>query len=212
MFHWDQIHERNVTQVLTKTLKPVKGPYVDSSKQLHNETQLAKESINPKMKFQKSYGSNVIAVGSFPAEYWDIYPGLQWFQFDFAGFMEALRRNTYDLAIVGAAGSDAMKLVRCSNHGTIICYQPTMYLDIPRRNAVNLLQTDFPTMFSRIKHEPVGTPLAEEGAPFSGYNNRYWIYQWYEGKEPVWRDGNTVFCNGWVLPQYLIRDGYLEVN
>lgn len=212
MWYWDQIHARNITRILTKTTRIVDGPCVDIKQQLHHEHQFAKEQVIPRMKLPVDTKSTVIAVGSFPAEYWDIYPNLRWFRYDFAAFMESLRKKKYDLAVIGATGSDALKLVDRPNHGTIVCYQPTMYLDLPRRHAKNLLRTDFPTMFSRIKQGPVGTPLAEDGAPFSGYNNRYWIYQWYEGNEPVWRDGNVVFCNGWVLPQYLICDGYLEVN
>jgi hypothetical protein len=34
----------------------------------------------------------------------------------------------------------------------------------------------------------------------------------YERPEAVWKTGNIVCCNGWVLPLYLIRDGYLEMN
>ena len=212
MWHWNRIHAKNVIRVLTKTSGPVDGPCIDTTKQFYNPERLAREEVTPRMKLPKDRKKRVIAVGSFPAEYWDIYPNLKWFRFDFAGFMDALRRKQYDLAVIGAAGSDAMKLSMRSDHGSVVCYQPTMYLDIPRRKANPSLLTDFPTMFSRIKHAPVGTPLVEDGALFSAYNNRYWVYDWYDSKEPVWKDGNMVFCTGWVLPQYLIRDGFLEVN
>ncbi|HDS63461.1 MAG TPA: hypothetical protein ENN52_04955 [Methanofollis liminatans] len=69
----------------------------------------------------------------------------------------------------------------------------------------------YPTLFSIIKQHLPGTPLCPEGEPFCQFNNRFWVHQKYVSPEPVWRDGNTVFCNGWVLPQYLIRDGFLEV-
>jgi len=212
MWHWDLIHARNVQPVLTKIPKPIDGPCTDLSRVLYHADLLAKDVITPKMQFYKDEKREVIAVGAFPAEYWDIFPGLIWYKFEYARFMKIIRNKKYDLAIIGACGTNSLKLSAPTTHGIIICYQPTVYLDIPRRVSKKPLKIDFPAMLSTIKNAPVGTPLSNDGAPYSGYNNRYWTYCWYNGDAPVWCDENIIFCNGWVLPQYLIRDGYLEVN
>lgn len=96
---WDPIHDRNMRQVLTKTDGP-KGPSVDRNMVLHNIEQFAIEQINPGMTFPQGK-KKTISVGVFPAEYWDIFPNLRWFDMDYAGFMDAIRKNEYDLAIIG---------------------------------------------------------------------------------------------------------------
>lgn len=212
MWYWKIVHEKTLKMVLTKVPQQVDGPCVDLTKQLHHADQMVKEKINPQMNLPNNPKKNVIAVGSFPAEYWNIFPNLRWFQYDYAAFMKSLRAQQFDLAIEGICGANTFKLQSPSDQGTIICYQPTVYLNIKKRISKNPLQTDLPSIFSTIKTSPIGTPLSGEGEPLSGYNNKYWVHRYYERDEPVWKDKNTVFCNGWVLPQYLIRDGYLEVN
>ena len=208
---WDRVRNRNLKQVITKSPETLVGPYVDTSRILHNANELVKETIAPKMKFSHS-NKKVITVGAFPGEYWDIFPKLHWFGFDYAGFVKTLRRKQYDLAIIGACGANALKLRDRPDHGSIICYQPSVYLDLKRTQTKEPLKESYPTLFSTIKNTSPGTPLCPAGEPFSGYNNRYWVYRTHDREEPVWNDGNVLFCNGWVLPQYLIRDSFLEVN
>jgi hypothetical protein len=208
---WEHVRDRNMKQVITKSPDALEGPYVDISRVLHNANELAKETIDPKMKLPHS-NKKVITVGAFPGEYWDIFPKLHWFGFDYAGFMKTLRAEQYDLAIIGACGADTLKLRNRPQHGSIICYQPSVYLNLKRRHSSSSLTESFSSIFSTIKKTSPGTPLCHEGEPLSGYNNQYWIYRTHDGDEPVWNDGNTLFCNGWVLPQYLIRDGFLEVT
>ncbi|WP_292364574.1 MULTISPECIES: hypothetical protein [unclassified Methanoculleus] len=210
MAFWDRVHDRNVQTILTKTPAVLDGPCVGTDKILYHADQIAAEPIEPEMELPKGSGK-VIAVGSFPAEYWDIFPSLTWFRFDYAAFMERLREEKYDIAIIGASGADKMKLQDRPDHGSLICYQPALYLDLERKRIREPLSGDYHTLFSTIKQQPPGTPLCPEGEPFCQFNNRFWVHQKYVSSEPVWRDGNTVFCNGWVLPQYLIRDGFLEV-
>jgi hypothetical protein len=208
---WDRVRNRNLRRVITKSPKILEGPYVDTSRVLYHADELVKETIDPKMVLPRS-NWKVITVGAFPGEYWDIFPKLHWFGFDYAGFMETLREKQYDLAIIGACGANSLKLRDRPDHGSIICYQPSVYLDLKRTQITQPLNESYPSIFSTIKNTSPGTPLCPAEEPFSGYNNRYWVYRTYDRDDPVWKDGNVLFCNGWVLPQYLIRDGFLEVN
>lgn len=70
---------------------------------------------------------------------------------------------------------------------------------------------DFTSVFSTIKNHAVGTNLSSESGAFSGYNNRLWINTKYESTEPVWKENNIVFSNGWISPKTLIQENYLEV-
>ncbi|OPY35498.1 MAG: hypothetical protein A4E35_02323 [Methanoregula sp. PtaU1.Bin051] len=208
---WDHVRNRNIQPVYTKNPEALDQPCVDINKQLHHERDLAVEKIQPKMSFPKS-DKKVIAVGAFPAEYWDIFPALHWFRFDYARFADALRKQKQGLAIIGICGSESLKLQKIPAECRAVCYQQSVLVDIKKKDHLIPFSGDYPTLVSRIKEQKPGTPLVPEGEPYSGYNNRYWVRQEYSVDEPVWRNGNIVFCDGWVLPQYLIRDGYLEVN
>lgn len=211
MVLWDIVRDRNLQTIITKTPTTLKGPNVDREKQLNNSGELVRETIDPQMKLPAGQ-AKTIAVGTFPAEFWDIYPDIQWFGLDYAGFMSALRRKQYDLAIIGACGSNSLKLKARPDHGTIICYQPSVYLELQERRSLNPLTTDFQTIFNIIKTQQTGAQLVNSGVPYSSCNNRYWVRQKYADTEPVWKKGNLIFCDGWVHPRYLIRDGFLEVN
>ena len=89
---WNIVHNRNVQTLVTQSPSPVEGPYFDTAKTLHNIDKLAVESITPRMTLPKS-DKKVIAVGLFPAEFWDISSQLTWYKFHYAEFMEALRRG-----------------------------------------------------------------------------------------------------------------------
>ena len=126
--------------------------------------------------------------------------------------MNRIRRKQHDLAIIGISGSDTLKLQNPPDHGSVICYQPTVYLPLEKRRIRKSSSVDFQTILSIVKNQPVGTPLCPDGEPLSFFNNPYWVFQKYLSDTPVWKKDNIVLCNGWVLPQDLIRDGFLEGN
>lgn len=208
---WDCVHNRNIQPVFTKIPIAIDQPCVDIRKKLYHEENLAVESVRPKMSFRKS-DKKVVAVGTFPAEYWDIFPALSWFRFDYAGFTDTIKKQKYDLAIIGSCGSEALKMNNPPPECRIICYQPSVILDMQKQYRVKPFSGNYLSLVSKIKGQEPGTQLVPEGEQYSGYNNPYWVRQEYSVDNPVWRIGNITFCDGWVLPQYLIRDGYLEVN
>jgi len=208
---WEFTRNRYIQTVITKTPSILEGPCVDTEKHLHHEEELAVEKIQPKMSLPQS-NKKVIAVGAFPAEYWDIFPSLRWFKFNYAEFMDELRKKKHDIAIIGACGTDALKLQVPPRAYPVICYQPSVFLGMKKPNRATPFSGTYPELVRLIKSQPPGSSLVPDGEPYSGYNNRYWVNQEHQDVEPVWKTGNTLFCDGWVLPQYLIRDGFLEVN
>jgi hypothetical protein len=208
---WDFVRNRQIRTVITKTPKILEGPCVGRDLELHNMDALAVENFQPKMTLPKS-SKDVIAVGSFPAEFWDMFPSLRWYRFDYSDFMNELKLKIHDLAIIGSCGSNNLRLPELKKEQPVICYQPSVLQDMKKAERVKPFSGDYPSLVSRIKNQKPGTPLVPEGEPHAGYNNRYWVNQEHSGVEPVWKSGNSVFCDGWVLPKYLIRDGYLEVN
>jgi hypothetical protein len=208
---WDRVRDRTVQRIVTKAPGEVDGPFVDTSPALHRPELLAADSIEPQMTLPRS-DRTAIAVGAFPAEFWDIFPSLSWYGYDYAAFMERYRAEDYDLAVIGMCGGTALKFCDRPQKPEIICYKPSVYLD-GLQSPYGVLQNRdrFSRIFSTIKEKPVGTPLGEEGSAYYKLNNRFWTYQPYPDREMIWRDENIVFCNGWVLPQYLIGEKYLEV-
>jgi hypothetical protein len=215
-FFLDLFNDRNVRKVFTKTRGKIDAPSVDDRFNLVNPGDFVCDSINPRYSFPKS-GKKAIAVGAFPAEYRDIYADLKWYGFDYAEFMERFRKEDYDLAIIGACMNQNLKFRDRPVEPDIICYQPSVY----RRGIIQghsgvkkhrQVTDDLMEVHGTIKNEPVGTPVGKEGGVFAGHNNRYWIYRMHPDFDLIKKEGNILFCNGWVLPQYLIRDGFLEVG
>lgn len=209
-------YDRNVRKVLTKTRGETNGPSVDDRFNLVNPGEFVYNSINPRYVFPKSE-KKAIAVGAFPAEYRDIYADLTWYGFDYAEFMERFRKEDYDLAIIGACMNQNLTFRDRPVEPDIICYQPSVYhtmRHIGDHGGVGdhkRVMDDLMEVHRAIKNEPFGTPLGKEGGIFAGYNNKYWIYRTHPDFDILKKEENILFCNGWVLPQYLIRDGFLEV-
>lgn len=209
-------YDRNVRKIYTETMGNIRGPFVDDEFTIGNPGDLIFNSINPRYVFPKSE-KKAIAVGAFPAEYWDICADLKWYGFDYAGFMERFRKEDYDLAVIGACMNQNLKFRDRPVEPDIICYQPSVYQNM--RNIGDhggvgdhrRVMDDLMEVHRAIKNEPVGTPLGKEGGIFAGYNNKYWIYRTHPDFDIIKKEENILFCNGWILPQYLIRDGYLEV-
>jgi hypothetical protein len=208
---WNIVHNRNIQTLVTKCPEPVEGPYLDTAKTVHNADKLAVESITPKMMLPKS-DKKVIVFGEFPAEYWDIFPKLTWYSFASTSFMMMYRAERYDLAIIGTINQDNLKIKDKPKDRQIICYQPTVYNAFTKMERTMSPVKDFSSVFSAIKNQPPGTNLCDNCGSFAGYNNRLWVNSKYNSSAPVWKDDNIVFCNGWIHPQILIREKFLEVN
>jgi hypothetical protein len=207
---WDIVHKRNVTTMVTKCPSPLNGPYLDTSKMIHNTDKLAVESITPRMNLPKS-DKKIIVFGEFPAEYWDIFPHLVWYTYAPVTFLQMLRAEKYDLAVVGTCNNENLKFRDKPKERPVICYQPSVYLDLEKREKKMSATMDFKSVFSTIKNQEPGKNLNDTGGAFSGYNNRFWVNSKYETPDPVWREGNIVYCNGWLSPKTLIQEKFLEV-
>ena len=61
-------------------------------------------------------------------------------------------------------------------------------------------------VFSAIKRlAPDPVPAFHERGASSGYNNRLLVNTKHVVAGPVWKASNIGFCNGWILPQHLIK-------
>ena len=210
MAFWDLVHERNNKILLTKTPTVVDGPCVDTTPALHHADELVSDTVNPRMEYPKS-SKDVIAFGAFPGEFWDIFPSLKWFGYDPCGFQRNLKKGDYDMAIIGQCKNQDLKFSVQPENTDCICYQPNVYLDLKKMQLRKPLTGDYPAILSTIKNQKPGTPVCPDGEPYCGYNNRFWVHRKFENTEPVWKERNIVYCDGWVLPQYLIKEGLLEV-
>lgn len=123
--------------------------------------------------------------------------------------MQALRAEEYDLAVIGTCHNEALKFRDKSRDRTVVCYQPSVYLDLKTREKKLSVNRDFSAVFSTIKTRSAGTPLGPADGAFSGYNNRLWVNAKHEVAEPLRQEGNVIFCDGWIIPQVLLREGYL---
>jgi hypothetical protein len=220
---WDQVNDRNIQRIVTKVPSKIDSPCVDTSFNLHHSEELVFDTINPKMSLPKS-DKNVIAVGTFPGEFWDIFPQLKWYGYDYLNFMQDYRKEQYDLAIIGSSLDKSLKLLYKPTEAPVVCYNPLCYRGMPTNSSKYLhvcssVKSDISSVYQKIKGEIVGTPIGEKGCNYEAFNNQYWVPMndmWWKGwKDPgmniLTKEGNITFCNGWVLPQYLIREGYLEV-
>ncbi len=216
---WDKIYGRNVRRLITKVPTGIDDPCVDTSFNLRHPEKLVFDIINPKMSLPKS-DKNVIAVGAFPSEFWDIFPNLKWYGYEYLEFMQDYREEQYDFAIVGSCLDSSLKLLY-KPAKPVICYQPSCYKESAARSDANShvnasVKTDSRSVYRKIKEEAVGTPIGEKDCTYEVYNNRFWIPDcdilWNNRDYPIiGQEDNVTFCNGWILPQYLIREGYLEV-
>ena len=207
---WNIVHNRNVQTLITQCPSPMAGPYFDTAKTLHNTDKLAVESITPRMTLPKS-DKKVVAVGEFPAEFQDIYPNLIWYTYAYVTFAQVLKAEKYDLAIIGTNVNENLKLSDRPKTKPVICYQPTVYENLTKPVKQMSAVKDLSAIFSVIKNQPVGTNLCDKGGSFSGYNNRFWINTKYDAQNPVWKENNIIFCNGWISPKTLVQEKLLEV-
>lgn len=212
MLFWDQMHNRNIKQVLTKVPSNTKTnrTYVDTKLNVHNADKLNFDSFTPRMKLPVSE-KTAIAVGTFPGEYIDIFPKLKWYEYDYWSFLKRYTDEDYDVAIIGCSYNEDIKLKYIPKNADVICYQPPIYLNTTGRSSICDVKTDLKSIYSTIKTKSTDFSLGDEGCMYSSYNNKYWTYQPYPDLDIVERNDNLTICNGWILPQYLIREGMLEV-
>ena len=106
-----------------------------------------------------------------------------------------------------------LKLRNKPKNHSVVCYQPTVYMNLQNRVKQMSSIKDLSAVFSAIKKQsPITVPICDGDGAFSGYNNRLMINTTHLVKEPVWRDGNSIYCDGWVSPTTLIQEKYLEGN
>lgn len=202
--------KKKVQRVITKVPQPLDELSVDTNFVLHHPEKLVPDCIEPRMTLPHS-NKKVIAVGAFPGEYRMIFPDLMWYLYDYSRFVKRLREGLFDIAIIGECLNRDLKIPNKPDKVTTICYQPSVYLD--DCSAITSLKRGWDDMavYRTIKEKPIGTPLADKELLYSTYNNRFWVNQKYSGTDIVHRKDNIMYCNGWILPQYLIKEGLLEV-
>jgi hypothetical protein len=208
---WDYIHDRNVQKVIIGTMGESICPFMDSGGYIHNVNSLVYEEIDPKYTFPVS-NKRLITVGAFPGEYWDIYSHMRWYSSKYAKFMERFRNESYDIAVIGDSAQEKLKLQSKPKNHPVICYQPGVYDNIERKEPDMKVNTDFKTFIKNLNNILQGNEISDEDNVLSRYNNSFRTFKPVPERESVWREGNIVFCNGWIHPQYLISKGFLEVE
>jgi len=211
---FEKAHEKRFHEVITKVQDPLDTPCVDTGFVLHHPEELVSDSFEPKMVLPRSE-KKVIAVGGFPAEFMDIFPNLKWFGYDYGAFITAIKQETYDLAVIGECINYALKLTQKPVDQPTICYQPSLYRDVrkkqTKKGSDRLPDGDLLSVYEKVRKTSVDSPLGDKGTHYESYNNRFRTSQTYCGNDIITKDKNFVYCNGWILPQYLIREGLLEV-
>jgi hypothetical protein len=212
---WEDIRrkyhqEKKIQNVITNVSAPLDSPCMDKNSVLHHPEMVVSDTFEPMMTLPRST-KKVIAVGAFPGEFWDIFPKLVWYDYDYNRFVQDLMEKKSDLAIVGECSNKNLKLPFKPKTKNVICYQPPVFL--PGCQSDDRFQSgrNLQSVYTTIKEKPVGTPLQKNGFSYRDYCNRFWVFQTYSGPDIVRRDDNIVYCNGWVLPQHLIQDGLMEV-
>ncbi|WP_157196651.1 hypothetical protein [Methanococcoides burtonii] len=205
----DVVRNRNVKPVITKSPHKMNCASIDTDFVVHNIDDFVYDEVEPKMMLPKS-DKKVIAVGAFPAEFWNMYPNLKWYEYDYPEFYNMYKGEEYDIAIIGDCKNDEMKLSFRPNK-PVICYKPTVYIDylktFPKASAL----TDKNEILSLVRTANVGTSLGIDGCRYEAFNNKYWIKHEFTNLDTITADNNIIYCNGWVLPQHLIREEVLEV-
>lgn len=204
------LQEKNVLEVVTGVPEPLDSPCLDEKRVLHLPEALVFDTFEPRMTLPQS-NRNAIAVGAFPGEFWDVFPALRWYGYDYVRFIQRLEEENYDLAIIGECSNRSLRLPIKPKGASVICYQPSVYPPYNQPETEFQSGRNFRRVYENIRKKPVGAPLAGNGFSYRNNQNRFWLYQAYPGADIVRHEDSVVYCNGWVLPQYLMRDGLLEV-
>lgn len=210
MTFWEETHQKDVRKIITKVSSPIDGPCVGKKFVIYHPDKFVFDTFEPRLIFPRS-NRKAIAFGAFPGEFWDIFPDLKWAGYDPCQFQQSIQKKKFDIAIIGQCINQDLKFNVKPKNIDIICYQPPVYLDANELKLIDTPSENLRDIYTTIKEKPVGTPLAKNDSYYSLYNNRFWVYQEYSGPDILYREKNIVYCNGWVLPQYLIKEGLLEV-
>jgi len=132
----------------------------------------------------------------------------------YAEFMQALRAGEYDLAVIGTCNNEALKFRDRPKDRTVVCYQPSVYLDLKARGKKLSANRDFPAVFSTIRTRPSGTPLSPAGGAFSGYNNRLWVNAKHEVPSRYGRKGRFDITAAIepIKPNYPMNAGDIRID
>lgn len=209
---WDHVNNRNIQRLITKVPVDVKvdETFIDTNLNAYNTVNLNFDSFTPRMKLPISK-KTAIAVGAFPGEYMDVFPNLKWYEYDYSAFLKRYKEEDYDLAVIGCCNNEKIKFRYTPKSADVVCYQPPIYAKTTGRSSTCEVKTDLTTIYSKIKEKDTDVSLGDEGCMYSSYNNKYWTYQPYLDLDFIERNDNLTICNGWILPQYLIKEGMLEV-
>ena len=103
------LQEKNVLEVVTGVPEPLDSPCLDEKRVLHLPEALVFDTFEPRMTLPQS-NRNAIAVGAFPGEFWDVFPALRWYGYDYVRFIQRLEEENYDLAIIGECSNRSLRL------------------------------------------------------------------------------------------------------
>ena len=177
---WNIVHNRNVQTLVTQSPSPVEGPYFDTAKTLHNIDKLAVESITPRMTLPKS-DKKVIAVGLFPAEFWDISSQSDVVQISLCRIHggTSWEKSTI-LESSGTCAKMNLKLRNKPKNHPVVCYQPTVYMN--RQNRVKYFDCNQGPLrfFPHLKH------YANYGAICHGDGHFPGITTGQPSTQPIW--------------------------
>ena len=207
----DYFLDRNVQRVVIGAMEKLGSPFLDSGGYVHNTGALVYNEIDPKYTFPVS-DKRLITVGAFPDEYWDIFPHMRWYSSQYAKFMMRYRKESYDIAVIGDSLQDKLKFRDRPERNPVICYQPGVYDDVERKDPDLKVNTDFDSFIGDLNNIIRNKGTADADDSLSVYNHKFTTFRPIPDREPVWREGNILFCNGWILPQHLIAEGLLEVE
>lgn len=209
---WDHVNNRNIQKLITQVPIDVKvdETFIDTNLNAYNTVNLNFDSFTPRMKLPISK-KTAIAVGAFPGEYKDIFPNFEWYEYNYSTFIKRYEKEDYDIAIIGNCNNEKIKFNYTPKNAGVICYQPSLYKKTTAYSSICEVKSDLSTIYSKIKEKNTDVSLGDEGCMYSSYNNKYWTYQPYPDLDIIERNENLTICNGWILPQYLIKEGMLEV-
>ncbi|WP_319579840.1 hypothetical protein [uncultured Methanospirillum sp.] len=208
---WDIIHNRTVQTIISKSPIPLNGPYLDTTPALINPDLILKEQVTPRMQFPHSE-KKVLAFGPIPAEYWDIYPGMVWNLSEYDAFRNEFLSGNYDYVILGTGYTEELKTSEVNSKYTIISYQLPLGQGASSSSRNITRSPNLSNVFQKIKNGQRGDSLTSCHCAYEEYSDKYWIKKKVIDKDLIWTEKNIVYCNGWVVPQYLILEGLLEVN
>ena len=116
--------------------------------------------------------------------------------------------------MIGTCNNEALKFRDRPGNRTVVCYQPSVYLDLKAREKKLSANRDFPAVFSTIRTRPSGTPLSPADGAFSGYNNRLWVNAKHEVDEPLRQEGKIRYnCRHRTdKPNYPMNAGDIRID